>query len=99
MRRVRALQTAWSNLPWLFYLTQNIAVHPAVVEMEERNGSIMPQRPERWQAHIPCMSGRWQKMTPAEQARSRERSTIMSKSEGNNAAAALGHAASPLLAQ
>jgi hypothetical protein len=37
MRRAVALQTAWSDLPWLFSLTQNIAVHPAAVEMEERH--------------------------------------------------------------
>jgi hypothetical protein len=39
------LQTAWSDLPWLFSLTQNIAVHPAAVEMEERHGSIMRSGP------------------------------------------------------
>jgi hypothetical protein len=50
MRRAEALQTAWSDLPWLFSLTQNIAVHPTAVEMEERHASIMPQRLERWQA-------------------------------------------------
>jgi len=38
--------------PLAFSLTQNIAVHPAAVEMEERHGSIMPQRPERWQALV-----------------------------------------------
>jgi NAD(P)-dependent dehydrogenase (short-subunit alcohol dehydrogenase family) len=26
MRRAEALQTAWSDLPWLFFLNQNIAV-------------------------------------------------------------------------